>query len=202
MLMNKTQKGFAHLEALLLLIIVAIIAFTGYYVWHSKNNANKSLANAANTNQTGNYSKKKTTAALPKKVPTQSSLVNYTSTTNNTGTEVSSPADVDKLNGASDSFKDFVKDKINKGKTEPSPCGNAYGLFVQKIYKDEFALGGESQCKHTDKLWAKVSDQWTEIGSTDSKFDCSVLEQYKVPSAIVDQCVKNGQTVSNPVVAE
>jgi hypothetical protein len=201
--MNKTQKqsGFAHLESLLLLVVVAIIGFTFWYVWHSRNNANKSFANAANTNQTGNYSKKAPNTKSPAKSPVKvavPSLVNYTDT-NAAGLEVSSESDVDKLDGASDSFKDFIKDKIKKNGNSPSPCGNAYGIFVKKIYKDGFALGGEGQCGGAEKLWAKVSSQWQEIGGTQQGFDCSLLEQYKVPSAIIEQCIKNGNLVDNTV---
>jgi uncharacterized protein (UPF0333 family) len=196
--MNKQQKGFASLESLLLLVIVVMVAFTGWFVWHARSQANKTLNDTLSSGQSlASHNAKKKAPAPAKKTTSQQNLVNFTSTSNSNGTELASAADVDKLDGASDSFKDFVKDKVNKGKAEPSPCGNAYGFFVQKIYKDQFALGAESHCKHTDKLWAKVSDKWTEVGSTDTSFDCSILEQYKVPSAIVEQCVKNGETVSN-----
>jgi uncharacterized protein (UPF0333 family) len=201
--MNKKQKGFASLESLLILVIIVMIVFVGWFVWHARSQADKSLNDTLSSAQSqASHKSKKQVTAPAKKAVAQPKIVTFTSTSNSNGTELTSPSDIDKLDGASDTFKDFVKDKVNKGKAAPSPCGNAYGLFIQKIYKDQFALGAESQCKHTDKLWAKVSDQWTEISSTDTKFDCSILEQYKVPVAIVDQCIKNGQTVSNPVTTE
>jgi hypothetical protein len=43
----KSQKGFAVLEGLLILVIVGIVGGTGYYVWHSKAQADKNLDNAA-----------------------------------------------------------------------------------------------------------------------------------------------------------
>lgn len=49
--MKKTQTGFAVLEGLLILVIVAIIGGTGYYVWHSKSQTDKNLDNASSTNQ-------------------------------------------------------------------------------------------------------------------------------------------------------
>ncbi|HET9850615.1 MAG TPA: hypothetical protein VFP35_03265 [Candidatus Saccharimonadales bacterium] len=45
----KRQSGFAALEALLILIIIAIIGGTGYYVWHSKNQTDKILNSTTNT---------------------------------------------------------------------------------------------------------------------------------------------------------
>jgi Tfp pilus assembly protein PilE len=47
--MKKNQKGFAHVEKLLLIVIVAIIALVGWYVWHSVSEANKNLSSAENT---------------------------------------------------------------------------------------------------------------------------------------------------------
>jgi hypothetical protein len=42
--MNKKQNGFALLETFLIGVILAAIVGTGYYVWHSKNNANKTYS--------------------------------------------------------------------------------------------------------------------------------------------------------------
>jgi type II secretory pathway pseudopilin PulG len=49
--MNKTQKGFALMEGLLIILILAIIGFGGYYVWNSQKNTNKSLNNADKASQ-------------------------------------------------------------------------------------------------------------------------------------------------------
>ena len=193
------QKGIAHLEALLLLVILAMIGFTLWYVWHSNHQANNLYGNLS-TPTAG--TKKKTPAKStsgPKTIP---KIVSFTSTANTNGASVQSDADIDKLDGASTDVKDFLKGTLDNGQKSPSPCGNAYGLFVKAIYKDDFVIGAESHCKHTNKLWAKVSDQWKEIGSADEDFDCSILEQYKVPSSIVEHCMKNGQTVNNTVTEQ
>lgn len=39
----KNQKGFGAVEALLILVILGIVGFTGYFVWHAKQNTDKSL---------------------------------------------------------------------------------------------------------------------------------------------------------------
>jgi hypothetical protein len=70
MRINKTQKqnGFAIIETLLLLVLVAIIAGTGYFVWHSKSQADKSLNTASNTKQIAPITKKLTSKSQPKKL--------------------------------------------------------------------------------------------------------------------------------------
>jgi hypothetical protein len=44
----KSQKGFAALAGLLIIVILAIIGGTGYYVWHSKNQADSAYDKTAN----------------------------------------------------------------------------------------------------------------------------------------------------------
>ena len=49
--MHKTQKGFALIEGLLIILILAVIGFGGYYVWNSQKQANKSLTQADQVSQ-------------------------------------------------------------------------------------------------------------------------------------------------------
>lgn len=49
--MKKTQSGFALVESLLIILILVIIGFGGYYVWHSQQQTNKTLSTAASTSQ-------------------------------------------------------------------------------------------------------------------------------------------------------
>jgi len=46
--MKKSQSGFAVLETILILVVIGIIGFTGWYVWHSRQATDKTF------NQTGN----------------------------------------------------------------------------------------------------------------------------------------------------
>lgn len=52
--MKRGQNGFGAIEALLFLILISILGFTGYYVYHTKNNTD-SIYN--NTTQTSNSTK-------------------------------------------------------------------------------------------------------------------------------------------------
>lgn len=45
--MKRAQSGFGAIEALLILILLTVVGFTGYYVYHSQKNSNSSYNNAA-----------------------------------------------------------------------------------------------------------------------------------------------------------
>ena len=57
--MKRGQNGFTVVETLLVLILFAIIGFTGYYVYHSQKNSNSSYNSAAS-------SANSTVSSLPK----------------------------------------------------------------------------------------------------------------------------------------
>jgi hypothetical protein len=63
--MNKTQKGFAVVESLLIFVVIAIIVGTGYYVWHSKDQTDNSLAQANQASQSTSSAKIKKNASQP-----------------------------------------------------------------------------------------------------------------------------------------
>jgi len=50
--MKRGQNGFTVVETLLVLILLAIIGFTGYYVYHTRSNANSTYNNATKTANT------------------------------------------------------------------------------------------------------------------------------------------------------
>jgi cytoskeletal protein RodZ len=56
--MERRQQGFSIVEGLLILVIVGILGFTGWYVYHSQKNASNSYSNSvAGSSQTGTASK-------------------------------------------------------------------------------------------------------------------------------------------------
>jgi type II secretory pathway pseudopilin PulG len=55
--MSKNQKGFTPVEGLLVLVIVGILAGTGFYVWHSTKKTNEILNSTEKTSETLNKSK-------------------------------------------------------------------------------------------------------------------------------------------------
>jgi uncharacterized protein HemX len=47
--MKNNQKGFGAVEGLLLIIIVLLVGFIGYYVYHTRNNTNLTYDRAASS---------------------------------------------------------------------------------------------------------------------------------------------------------
>ena len=60
--MNNNQSGFAILEALLILVIVAVISGVGWYAVHTKHQTDKILAQSEKTSQSVPLSAQKTSA--------------------------------------------------------------------------------------------------------------------------------------------
>lgn len=56
------QTGFSAVEALLILVIVGILGFTGWFVYHSQNVANKDYTSQASTSQTPTTKKSDTSS--------------------------------------------------------------------------------------------------------------------------------------------
>lgn len=57
------QKGFATIEAVLIIIIVAIVGGTGYYIYHATNKSNQALDTANSTANSVTVRQKKITSA-------------------------------------------------------------------------------------------------------------------------------------------
>jgi type II secretory pathway pseudopilin PulG len=55
----KNQKGFSHVEVILLTVIVGIILVVGWYVWHSVSQANKNLSSANCCNKRFTFKEKR-----------------------------------------------------------------------------------------------------------------------------------------------
>jgi uncharacterized protein HemX len=46
---KRDERGIGHLEGVLVIVIVAVIGFVGWYVYHTKQNSDTALNNAAST---------------------------------------------------------------------------------------------------------------------------------------------------------
>jgi hypothetical protein len=58
--MNKNQKGFSAIEGLLIILVVLLLSFIGYYVYHAQNTTNSLYDNSGKiTNSTGSKTSEK-----------------------------------------------------------------------------------------------------------------------------------------------
>jgi cytoskeletal protein RodZ len=101
---NTNQRGFAAVEAILIVIVLGIIGFTGWFVYHAKQNTDKTLTSA--DNNTVSQPTKKVATNTPKVVAPQ--YVSYGDFSKGTGIQIKTEADVAKLTGAGDKLKAYL----------------------------------------------------------------------------------------------
>jgi cytoskeletal protein RodZ len=179
-------KGFSTIEGLLILVIVLILGGVGWYVWHSTNDANKTLNEADKTSNS---------QALPKQQ----------STTSTKTAKSYNPSVVSKIanfDNASDSLKEALvnvyyndaKKVCDEENAQVSPDARLdYVITVQKMVRDDFAKvqfcgsGGSS-------IMAKTGGEWKNIGSLAMAPGCNLVDQYKISKEITATCYIDGQS--------
>jgi hypothetical protein len=104
------------------------------------------------------------------------------------GLTIAKPADVSKLEGAPDDFKQFIAGIIDGLKTPPDEdCQFTVG--VARLDTSGFAAGNQHSCGGAAFIWAKRDGVWQEIWSGQEAPDCVTMEKYSVPKTIVGgQC--------------
>ena len=101
------------------------------------------------------------------------------------GYEVRSPADVAGMQGAPASFKRFIARTV-EDLAASSTCEAPSEVIVERLRPDGFATGGVSDCGGYHALWVQVDGRWQEVDGTQEMEGCGVLEEYHVPSELVD----------------
>ena len=105
-----------------------------------------------------------------------------------TGVTIAKPADVAKLEGAPDDFKQFIAGIVDASKTLPDEdCQFTVG--VAKIDTSGFAAGSMHSCGGAVYIWAERDGVWQEIWAGQELPLCDDLKKYSVPKAIGgDKC--------------
>lgn len=101
------------------------------------------------------------------------------------GYEVRSPEDVDGMQGAPEAFKRFIAGKVRR-LAAGSTCTAPSEVIVEFLRTDGFATGGVNDCGGYQALWVELDGGWKEVDGTQEMEGCAVLEQYQVPSDLVD----------------
>ena len=78
--MTRNQKGFTHVVALLLALVITVVAGTGYYVWHTQHETKATTTPATTTKSTTAVPSKKST--IPTIPSNKYTLVTYSSISN------------------------------------------------------------------------------------------------------------------------
>ncbi len=223
MALKNDHRGFSAVEAVLILVIVGILGFTGWFVWHAQQSADKTLNSADKTAQSTTpkvdsvksfadckkAAGSKIQETYPETCVTKDGkrftgtpkLIDY----GPTGVNIQKASDITKLTSADQTFKDFILSMVkqsladNQQNTDPNTaCEYTYTVNVSKIYAQAYATGGVSVCGGYAALWAKVDGSWKQIAGTQEGFTCDVLMKYKVPSVLVgDTCneVSSGTSI-------
>jgi type II secretory pathway pseudopilin PulG len=161
-IMIKTQRGFAVLEAVLILVIVGIITAAGYYVWQSSQKANKSLNNASDS------------SALKSNDETAAWYL-YESPGNKYSIRI--PDGWDLYQNGSDSFSPLLEDlnglAIKSGTKGKVDAGPAYGKDRDTGFSIDYAdpSASDDTAKSLTDGATKLPDLKTKSGLTIQRYD-------------------------------
>jgi len=168
---KNNQKGFAILEGALILVIVGIIGFTGWFVWHSKQNTDKTLNDTSNSSQsnpsTGKKSSSNPSTTTPK-LHTAQEAVNFVqdvygsyvkaSTNPNTGEPAGSTVALNAIK--SDLTSDFYNKAQATNGYDPILCAQDIPLSVST--KLSSSTQGNATVNATT-IWGSSSPQTFQL---------------------------------------
>lgn len=188
--MKISQKGFTVLKVILIVVIVGIIGGVAGYVISQQQKDDKS------TQQVESPSSTQKTADTKE----NTDLVNYITTELPSGVIIEKKADVDRLKGASDSFKAFMASKVKDVPTDNEGCGNVTQIQVAKIYRDTFASGGEGGCGGAGQIWKKENGTWKSVLGYQQEPNCKEVTAANIPKVILERCYDeaSNQVIANP----
>jgi len=191
-LMKTKQKGFTAIEGLLLLIIVGIIGFTGWYVWHAKRSADKTLDVAASENISSSRINKNS----PKPVPLtkrQQQAADFS---------VGSIKNSEKIPVGAQPLI------IADARKEIIDCSSGLNgnQFETSIAQSNFVAVGMGCITGQMHYYAQDSGKWSLLGSGVFGLDCAWVSRYKiVQSSLVQSPAEcrdfegSGQTETVPM---
>jgi hypothetical protein len=145
---------------------------------------------------TGTATPTPTPTAPPTAPPTAGNrLITY-----NPAVGIASAADVSKLVGAPDSFKQAMVAALTGPRSKG--CTGPYSITVEKVRLDGFAVTEDGCDNHGEQeLWATDgSTTWTMFAASEDVYACAPLRQHHFPSALIpgEECyTSSGITTYN-----
>ncbi len=190
--MKSNQKGFSVVEMLLAVIAITLIAGVGYFVYSQnsdKNNENSSSsASQSAAQKETETSSEETKKVTEVKVP---DLVEYAEPI-----KIIQKSDVSKLKDTSDEFKAFIATLVTEKPTYEDGCDNPNSITVEKVVKDEFALGGIAGCGGARQIWKKTNTTWSKVDGLGGQDwpACAEVVKEKAPVSIIEKCYEESKT--------
>ena len=121
-------------------------------------------------------------ASSPKPTTPKSELIEYKQEDGG-GVTIAKPADVAKLEGAPDGFKQYVAGVIDSDLTLPEE-GCEFTVHVASIETSGFATGSLHSCGGAAYIWAERDGVWQKIWAGQDLPDCETMKKYSVPKSI------------------
>jgi hypothetical protein len=147
--MKRIQNGFTVIEGLLILVIVGIIGGTGWYVWHSQKQVDKTLGSAGQTSQ-------KSTKTSQNKQSTGNNLFKFT----NLGVQFTLPSSLSDFQYFPQTFSD----------------GSVGGYISTTAIKNTIK-GCNANQGMSDQDIDSASLSFAGIGKTKGKYDPNQLDE-------------------------
>jgi len=171
------QKGFTLVETLLVVLILAIVGFGSYYVWHNQHRVSpKTSSNSSNKNDS-NPSSQRSTPVSEQAYTTTFSKVS---------------ADLQTVILAE--LKKEVPDCVNSNNQIVNPEVDSNQALDPRVDYDTlgFAGAGIGCGEGAWGIFAKVDGSWQFLAHTEFYFYCSLLSQYHYPKKLI--VLTNGGT--------
>jgi hypothetical protein len=112
------------------------------------------------------------------------------------GIHVISAADVDRLDGTTLAFRQFILDTaLPKAKAGLAECHQADpqyfdpdkgGVWVYKFAQAGYAVGEVDDCSGYMVLWRDVDSTWKQVVGTQEQFSCADLDRYDIPHSFIE----------------
>lgn len=185
------------IEGLLIMVIVAMIGFIGWYVWHINQSAKANLAVTTSSSAPSFRPKKQTPSSKPltaaQAVPTTQGAVTIYHSWSTTPQDIQQAV----LTAWQPTLEAIKHNPI------PDCTSNAPEQHVDSgssVYaeNDAFVVTGAGCDGGAIHLVVKIKGAWQDVASTQFDLSCAVLTQYNVPNDLLVAAF-TGSTDGNPV---
>jgi hypothetical protein len=185
--MKINQKGFGVIEILLSIIALTLVVGVGYYVYDQSQDEQTSQQTTNSTSSTVENKQNEQSISTKKEETTESvpDLIEYAEPV-----KIIQKSESKNLKNASQSFKTMIEGMVAEKPTYTDGCDMPDYVLVNKIVKDEFALGGIGSCGGARIVWVKIDGQWQKADGLGGQAEpsCKDVIKYKVPASIIERC--------------